>query len=514
MRLNPRLFVFTMLFLTVACKPMDAASGPNCDARLSISPGTQNMVTTALKNEIVRTLSPVFFGFNLEWVDFQQDLWDSTKLRVKPEVIDWLKPFGGAVYRYPGGTGSNYLNWRDTVGRQDERPLKKHADWLPPFAPGFGFDEYLNFVSEVGGNAWVVLNIFGSYDGEGDAKFLAQNAADWASYAKQRASAGGVQVLRWELGNELDRGHNKWSPYKYVDIAKQVSKAVKQSAPDAKFVGMLQDWPAQRAFSVSKYNHIVMAGLNDETQEFAHHLYYEGLSWETVQNRMSNVCRSVEAAHSLKIKTPVFWVTEHARNMPDYKTEKERMPAWVKTSNLESALLAAEAYISATQIPEIESLFLHSLGTAHGPWPLFNSTKNGSLHPSAVYWAVRMLRESMLPNVLVSQGKSRNDEKSLGAHDVRAAILTDMDRRHYAVWAVNRSRSPTQLTLKIPALKGKQVLTTYSYVGDSNKEANNYASNDRVKPQESSGFLDFDSEGVAVINLPSYSVSALRMALK
>jgi alpha-L-arabinofuranosidase len=511
---SQRLAVFILLLLTVVCEPLDAASDSNCEARLLVSSGLQNVVKTLPNADVIRTLNPTFFGFNLEWVDFQQDLWDSTKLRVKPEVINWLKPFGGAVYRYPGGTGSNYLNWRDTVGSQDERPLQKHADWLPPFSPSFGFDDYLDFVSKVDGKAWVVLNIYGNYTGEMDRYFLAQNAADWASYANKRTNAGGPQIFRWELGNELDRGNTKWPPDKYVDIAKLISRAVKKSSPEAKFVGMLQDWQVQKEISSYEYNRTIMAGLNDNTQEFSHHLYYEDLAWETVQQRMFLVCKSVETAKNLKIIKPTFWITEHARNLQGQKTFAEFKSTWVKTANLESAIITAEAYISATQFPEIESLFLHSLGTAHGPWPLFNASKDGSLHPSAVYWAVRILRDSMLPNVLFSQVQSRNDEKSLGDHDVRATVLTDNDQSHYAVWAVNRYQRPTQLTMKIPSLKGKKMLAKNTYIGDSNKEANNYAFNDRVKPQVHLESLIFDSDGVAVITLPSYSVLALRMTIQ
>ena len=94
-----------LLLLTSACSPLDAASNNNCQANTLVALGAKNEVVAQPSNAIMRTLNPRFFGFNLEWVDFQQDMWDATNLQVKPAVVDWLKPFAGAVYRYPGGTG-------------------------------------------------------------------------------------------------------------------------------------------------------------------------------------------------------------------------------------------------------------------------------------------------------------------------------------------------------------------------------------------------------------------------
>jgi hypothetical protein len=519
MQTSNRLIMVMLVLFVCSCRPLEAASLSSCEASIGVGVANKNTVSTDTRNSIIRTLKPSFFGFNLEWVDFQQDLWDSKALQVKPAVLEWLKPFAGASYRYPGGTGSNYLNWRDTVGTQTLRPVTQRVDWLGPIAPQFGFDEYLSFIESVNGSAWYVLNINGDYKGQRPTNLMSQEAADLVSYAAKQAANGKPAILRWELGNELDRGNlppldrYNWPPSKYSDIASQIVAAIQARHPSAKFVGMLQDWPAQKAFTMSEYNRLVINDLKPTVQEFAHHLYYEEQSWNSIAERLTHVCLSGEDAKAVGLNNATFWITEHARGLPAITTMEEWKRTWPSSSSLESALVVAESYIAATQLPQVQGMHLHSLGTAHGPWPLFNASKNG-LHPSAVYWGLRVLRDSLLPNVLASKVQSRNDAKSIGGHDVRAAIMTDNAKQNYAVWAVNRSGIASKLSLIIPALSGKSLSSRFSFVSDANKKSNNYAVANNVSPQKIEVTVSFDALGHAEVELPPYSVSALQISFK
>lgn len=460
----------------------------------------------------VRRLDPEFFGFNLEWVDFQQSLWDSANQTARAEVVGWLKPFSGAVYRYPGGTESNHFDWREGVGEPNRRPIRQRVDWLGPIRVEFGFDEYLGFVKAVGGQAWAVANIHGRSSGEITASALADSAGEWSTYAKARATGGMPHVLRWELGNELDRGDMRWPAAKYASVATLVANAISRTDPDAKFVGMLQDWPAQAPLTVSAFNSAVMSRLSGLTSGYAHHLYYEGLPRETVEQRGAVICRSIEDAHAAGVESPEFWITEHARNLPGPQGAPDWKRNWPKTADLEATLLVAEAYILATQIPEARGMFLHSLGTTRGPWPLFNVGEGNTIHPSAVYWGIRILRDSMLPYALSTLTESRNDGRSNGGHDIRGAILTDQTRSRYTVWLTNRSSSTASVRLQIPRLARRNVAAGATYVADSDELANNYSPKDRISPVKTSPLVSFDATGSASLQVPAHSVSAFKLS--
>ncbi len=79
----------------------------------------------------VRELQPYFFGFNLEWLEFQSALWDKSQGTVKPEAIALLSAFPGAVYhRYPGvHQRAIFLPGNEATGAAEKRPASKRATW-------------------------------------------------------------------------------------------------------------------------------------------------------------------------------------------------------------------------------------------------------------------------------------------------------------------------------------------------------------------------------------------------
>lgn len=510
---SPRLATAILLVVLhlVGCGQTGAASSNLCERRIATHQSTENTLLVNTRSGPLRPLAPEFFGFNLEWVDFQQSLWDSTRQEVRKSVVDWLRPFEGAVYRYPGGTGSNSFNWRDGLGSLESRPVKKRVDWLGPIRNEFGIDEYLDFVQRVKGQAWVVLNLVGTGDSEQKQQQVADDAAAFVAYADSKARSGSPRITRWELGNELDRGNVKWSPDKYSARALAIVTAVTEKSPTAKFVSMLQDWPAQeKKYSVSAYNHAVMGSV-PAISEFAHHLYYEEMAWDTAERRVRLLCESASVAESAGLVDPQFWITEHARGLPGSRNAEWKRN-WPKTANLEAALIVAEAYIVATQIPEARGLFLHSLGSAHGPWPLFNAGSDKSLHPSAVYWGLRILRDSMLPLALETTVNSRKDASTIGGFNVRGAVLSNSVRSRFTVWAVNRLGNKSPLTLHLPSLAGRGAEGRMSFITSTDADANNHLSSDRIVTNATTMSLRFDSNGNALIELPPYSVSALEFS--
>lgn len=485
----------------------NAAQG-ECRTAIAVLSANDYSISSDTLGRTRKKLGPEYFGFNLVWTGFQGSHWLPAFRKVAPEIVEWMTVFPGAVYRY----GSNVTDWRDAVGQPLARPARKIESWANPIVANFGYDEYLQFVTQVNGRAWVIANIFGVYEGELSTEWLAANAADWLRYSELKKQNGMPAILRWELGNELDRGKANWSPDKYTGNAGAVGNVLLQSSNKPTLVAMLEDYDAFKGMSASQYNRKVVQMLSPQVREFAQHLYYDGSpGGPPIPNRLAHLCQSIEDVYSVRpdIK-PVFWITEHARNPPgDDKPDWQKN--WWRSVNLEGALGVADMMIAATQVPEVQGLFLHSMEGAASPWPLFHRMSDGRLQPSAVYYALSILRKSMLDEVLQTQTSSRWDSGYPGRYDIRATVLSNSARDKYAIWAVNRNNASITTKVYIPALSSKHLTVQVSVLADPDLDAGNSLAWSRLRPRYFEMALSFDKTGLAVLNLPANSVSAISM---
>lgn len=459
----------------------------------------------AVADRVIKQLRPQFFGFSLEWVGFQEDLWDNQTQKVNPAVIAALQAFPGAVYRYPGGTVANYFDWRASVGPQKTRSPRRAVNWKAPLATQFGFNEYLGFLKAVGGQAWLVANLYGDFDGEAAGTALSSQAAQWATAAR----LANAKVLRWELGNELDRGQYQWPPEKYSARALEIARAIRSADPAARFVSLLEDYDAQRWTSAKSYNTQTSRALASLLPDQALHLYYDGPpGGPPVPHRLKHLCESAAAVQAGSGRPATIWVTEHARWPAGKASDPDWKKNWGSTSNLQGALSVADMVIALSQTPGVEGEFLHSLAGADSPWPLFHRTAAG-LKPSAVYWALRVLRDGMLDQVLETRTASRNDSDYAGGYDIRTSLMSNSAQDKFALWAVNRSAKAAKVRLTIPRLAGKTLSARHVSLADANPNANNVLDGKRLVPTEALITLLFNDQGSAQVTLPAYSVSAI-----
>ena len=488
------------------------SASAQCLSAISVARAAVNRVQADASRQ-VRTLEPSFFGFNLEWLEFQQGLWDPSTQRVRPGVTAAFTDFPGAIYRFPGGTNSNHIDWRDAVGPIADRPARKHVSWFGPVRTEFGVDEYLQFVKDVKGQAWYVANLYGSLDAVGVPGLLAANAGALAAYLGRRAVDGYPAILRWELGNELDRAQYKWPPDRFGQTAMQVASAIGQNATGAKFVHLQQEYPAQadKGFSASRYNKELRASLAQLRPELAMHFYYDGPP-ETppIEYFLRQLCQVVESAKAEGASGKV-WITESGR-VPNGFWAKTPKELWPTTANLEAAISVADMLIALTQLPEALGAFTHSLVAGNSPWPMLHRRPGGEIDPSATLQGMKVLRQLMLPAVLHTT-QSSSGVGTLGAgYTVRSAVLADAGRRNFTVWAINRSADSQQLEFRL--LNADKTVRYERSVGiaDDQANANNYLAGARVAIDTKPLAVVPAGDGMWAVTLPPNSVSALRFS--
>lgn len=474
-----------------------------CFDNIKINKSSQYKII--VKDKFINNLKPSFFSFNIEWVGFQYSHWDSKNKIVNADVIDFLNnDFKGAIYRYPGGTVSNHFNWKFSTGKVGNRTKQKAVNWSDPLTTEFGFNEYLKFLDSVNGIPWLVTNLHGGFSTEYDIEQLADLAFDWVKETNNL----NVKILRWELGNELDRGKYKWTFSKYSQRANIIKKSIKRSKPTAKYVLFLRDFDVEGEKSSYSYNRNLIKKDNDALSEFALHQYYDQPNGgPSVKNRLQYLCSCVEEVEKQKRDSPSIWVTEHAR-APVKITKKGWKDDYKKTYDLQSALSVADYLTGLSKISGVKGAFIHSLSSSNGPWSLFH-VNNKKVKPSLVYWSIKLLRNDFMPNVLETDIESLNNSSYLGGYDFRASVFTNRDYKKYKIWMVNRSSSKIEVRLKIPKLASKKVKAKITSLYSERLTDNNKSSYREIKPKQEYIILEFDKYGETVTYNNKYAVTTI-----
>jgi alpha-N-arabinofuranosidase len=500
MKIIAKAFFLGLMLLAVAEGRADS-----CGSRVHgvSAAGTEVHVS----NTAIREVTPQFFGFNLELVEFQNSLWDSGSRRVDPQAIVYLQRFPGAVYRYPGGTVSNHFDWKAAIGPVERRPAQKIVDWQGARVVEFGPSEYLEFVRQVKGTAWYVLNLYGAESGEYAMESVSHSASQLASYMNSQRAAGLPGVYRWELGNELDRGKKRWPAAKYVAVSKAITGAVRAQYSDAEFVGMSQDWEhIGTSVAGSNFNSYVAKGLPPEVDEFAGHYYYDGAPWGPPLPRLvSQICKNIkalEAAGTLQ----GMWVTEHARAPRGVPSDPGWKHNWSQTADIGAATSVADMMIMLARTPKIKGAFVHSLHGSSGPWPMFHKSGEGTVWPSTVYWALALLRDVMLEEVLDTRIYASIRSGSLLGYYTNVAVFSSRDRSQFSTWMINRSSEPVPIRFAMPHFASKRLAIKMVRLGGGNASGSNYVSPYAVTPVTTEIMSDVDANGEFEVTIPGNSV--------
>jgi alpha-N-arabinofuranosidase len=153
---------------------------------------------------------------------------------IRNDVVAALKAIKVPNVRWPGGCFGDYYHWRHGIGAN--RPVTINTDWGGVTEPNtFGTHEFMDFVDQIGSNAYVSLNV-----GSG----TVNEAADWMEYmttalpttlAKERAANGHpapYAVTMLGLGNESWDCGGGMTPEYYASQMKAYSRFVNNKNPD------------------------------------------------------------------------------------------------------------------------------------------------------------------------------------------------------------------------------------------------------------------------------------------
>ena len=155
---------------------------------------------------------------------------------IRKDVVAALKAIKVPNVRWPGGCFGDEYHWRKGIGAADKRAISLNPNWGGVTEPNtFGTHEFLDFIEQIGSEAYVSVNI-----GSG----TPQEAADWLEYmtsaqgttlGQERAANGHAAAYKIKylgMGNESwDCGGNMTPEY-YLQQMKIYSRFVRNFNPE------------------------------------------------------------------------------------------------------------------------------------------------------------------------------------------------------------------------------------------------------------------------------------------
>jgi hypothetical protein len=390
------------------------------------------------------------FGFDMPWYDAQIAYFRNG--RIRDEIVEWLRPFDGAMYRYSAGSAT--FDWRRAVGPVPDRMKNWDQYAMGGWAvTEFGPEEFLQFVQRVRGAPLWMINLQGLRERPWTPDELVNGGRDYAQWVGRRASqvcAASAPCSRqaFELGNEMDWEPYLWPGSVYVNRAQPVASAIRSVMPDAVILaqGQTAPWdPKSKKSGRSSFDVTVAQAMARDVDGVTIHPYYDGHDIPYLSGYLDRLADTYKRAGK---EVPVY-VTEHGRwpSMPPSGRWEDR---WHEASGSGGGVAAADFVLAMMSRPHVQAAMWHELG-AQGPWQLFRWQRNGdSVYPSAVYWALRTVRDAFLEDVVEVQPSMIKGGDYRGGYAVRLIAMRDRQGR-LSLLGVNRSSSPVLLDVATTA---------------------------------------------------------------
>ena len=125
---------------------------------------------------------------------------------IRSDVVQALKAIKTPMVRWPGGCFADEYHWRDGIGPRGQRPVRKNNWWGGAAETNaFGTHEFMDFVEQIGAEAYVSINVGSSTPTEMREWIEYMTSPGQDTLAQERRKNGRDKpwkVALWGMGNE------------------------------------------------------------------------------------------------------------------------------------------------------------------------------------------------------------------------------------------------------------------------------------------------------------------------
>lgn len=384
------------------------------------------------ESKVVKRIDRTMYGINYEWGGTEP-----ASMLVKPgtteinpdyaECFDGVLPQGRAA-----GMSANRLFWKGAIGDLEDRTLQKFWYFAPRkqtlgpvewFKANMSVEEDTAFIYAVNlyDTQENIADLVEFLSGDGTVNY--NGGVDWAAKRKALGLEKPVNIMAYELANEIDAGsEGAWDINRYLEACRKTIETIKSVDPDAKIAVMRKtSWED----GWQNWHRTLLRELGDQIDYIAVHFYYNNwndsagrhavggfLNWMKI---IEDDIKNITGSDRIKIL-----VTEQAGKSTSnvYGSAGYREPHTMK-----GVLETAEWYTRAAAQPIIEASSYHCLISAG--WSVIYSYE-GKLHRTGIGDLIRVCATYFCGDSLDTATTGFDMKKSSpGARAMTAAVKTD-----------------------------------------------------------------------------------------
>jgi alpha-N-arabinofuranosidase len=203
--------------------------------------GGCDCTVTVDASKVVARYNPLILGSNINWTNDGDGLYDQAKGKVRPDAAGLIKDMGITMLRFPGGSLSEYYDWKKGIGPARLRGMGLDYEKKPQ-KMDFGLDEFLRLCESL---KIVPLFTVGYADNTPEtASGIVEYCNGPADSPLGRVRAGNGHpapygVTYWEVGNEVYlKGTSREKADEYGRKAAAMARAMKNTDSKVK-VGVI-----------------------------------------------------------------------------------------------------------------------------------------------------------------------------------------------------------------------------------------------------------------------------------
>lgn len=200
------------------------------------------------KNNIIGTVDKKIFGSFVEHVGrsvyngiYEPDNKTADSNGFRKDVIDAVRDLKVSCVRYPGGNFVSGYDWKDGIGKKEERPVRINYAWREREPNLFGTDEFMSWAEKTGVEPIMAVSMGNS--GPKEAAELVEycnfpEGTYWSDKRAENGSKAPYNIKYWCVGNEMDGDYQMGalSADKYAKKAYEAAKQMKRVDDSIKFI--------------------------------------------------------------------------------------------------------------------------------------------------------------------------------------------------------------------------------------------------------------------------------------